>query len=161
MMNTKKTVKILAYKSKKSGSLLARLISFLLGSDYYHFEIMLDDIRVVARLGQRSHLEEFNSKVQELIMDKQIKVIYLPPISETDFHEVIYYIKDKILNKKYDFVSLMNNHFFKVKKDWDQNKYNCIDSTLKIINYIYRTGYNESDFRNILNAKSNVWKMYQ
>lgn len=161
MMDTKKTIKILAYKSKKSGSLLAHLISFLLGSDYYHFEIMLDEIRVVARLGQRAHLEEFNSKIQEMIMHKQIKVIYLPPIQEIDFHEVIYYIKDKIINQKYDLASIIVNHFFKQKKDYSSTKFNCIDSTLRIINYIYKANFNEADFINVLNARSTVWKMAQ
>jgi len=159
MINAKKTIKILAYKSKGSGSLMARLISFLLGSPYYHFELMLDDIRVVARLGERSHLEEFNEKIQDMIMQKKIKVIYLPPISEIDFHEIIYYIKDRILNKKYDLASIIINHFLKQKKDYDYRRFNCIDSTLKMINYIYKTNFNEADFRNILNARSSVWKM--
>ena len=158
-MVVKKPIKILAYKAKGSGSLMAHLISYLLGSPYYHFELMLDDIRVVARLGKRSHLEEFNGSIQDMIMKKQIKVIYLPPILEIDFHEVIYYIKDKLLNKPYDLLSLVLNHFIKKKQDYDPDKFNCIDSTLKMINYIYKTDYNEADFKNITNARSNVWKM--
>jgi len=160
-MTTKVPVKILAYKAKRSGSITAYLISFLLGSPYYHFELMLADIRIVARLGQRSHLQEFNSDIQEMIMRKQIKVIYLPPILEIEFHEIIYYIKDKILNKRYDLASIVLNHFFKQKKDYDPSKFNCIDSTLRMINYIYKTNFNEADFRNVLKARSSVWKMDQ
>ena len=125
MISEKVPVKILAYKAKGSGSLTAHLISFLLDSPYYHFEVMLDDTRIVSRLGQRTHLEILDDKTQSLVMHKKIKIIYMPPIDESKFHETLYFIKEYFENMKYDWISLVNNYLLNKKSilNYQYNKY--------------------------------------